>query len=146
MSSHGPYRCNSFTKIQLQELSPPFCNFARVTWKWVRSALPKGPWFISSYLGVKRVYGLIETPAGVVGLPEFVRGIDRRPPLPGVALSGLIFGAEDFATAMGITRSPTLIEMLYARQLVVAVSKTKQINCIDLVRSPTCLTDDIGVY
>lgn len=50
-------------------------------------------------------------------------------------LTGLIFGAEDFAKAAGLTRSQSLIEMQYARQRIVTISKAFNLQCIDLVPS-----------
>lgn len=51
-------------------------------------------------------------------------------------LRGLIFGAEDYAHEVGITRTPSLTEMVYARQHVVTLAKAWQLEALDLVSSP----------
>ena len=51
----------------------------------------------------------------------------------GLHLRGLIFGAEDYAHSTGITRTPSLLEMAYARQKVVTVAKAWNLQCFDLV-------------
>lgn len=49
-------------------------------------------------------------------------------------LAGLIFAAEDFALDMGLTRSPQLTEMLYARSAVVTAAKAAGLeSALDLV-------------
>jgi citrate lyase subunit beta-like protein len=48
-------------------------------------------------------------------------------------LKGVIFGAEDYAQATGITRTPELIEMTYARQKLVSIAKAYNLLCFDLV-------------
>jgi citrate lyase subunit beta-like protein len=48
-------------------------------------------------------------------------------------LKGLIFGAEDYAQLSGITRTPSRIEMLYARQRIVAAAKAYNLEALDLV-------------
>lgn len=48
-------------------------------------------------------------------------------------LDGFIFGAEDYARMTGIKRSSSLMEIMYARQRVVAVSKAFNLQCFDLV-------------
>ena len=48
-------------------------------------------------------------------------------------IRGVIFGAEDFAQSTGITRTPSMIELLHARQQVVLAAKCFGLNVIDLV-------------
>ncbi|KAI5815476.1 citrate lyase subunit beta [Pyronema omphalodes] len=49
-------------------------------------------------------------------------------------LSGLIFAAEDFSLDLGITRTPSLMEFLFARQMIVTAAKAAELHsCIDLV-------------
>ena len=54
-------------------------------------------------------------------------------------LTGLIFGAEDYAKAVGLTRSASLTEMQYVRQRIVTIAKAFNLQCIDLVPFPTKL-------
>ena len=92
------------------------------------------------------MYGLIETPRSLTQLNNYMDLIDKYKRIPRVIMTGFIFGAEDYASLTGITRSPSLLEMTYARQHIVAAAKSKGLQCIDLVQPSTCLTDDIGIY
>ena len=49
-------------------------------------------------------------------------------------LSGLIFAAEDFALDLSITRTPSLLEFLFARSAIVTAARAHNLpNVIDLV-------------
>lgn len=45
----------------------------------------------------------------------------------------LQFSAEDYAAAVGVKRTPSLLEMIYARQKVVTYAKAYNLSAIDLV-------------
>jgi citrate lyase beta subunit len=81
------------------------------------------------------IYALIESPYILTKLDTIIAEI--APLSLGPRLAGLIFGAEDYANDVGITRTPSLIEMLYARQRIVAVAKSFHLQCFDLVFSFT---------
>ena len=46
----------------------------------------------------------------------------------------LKFAAEDYSADMGLTRTPSLTEMIYARQKLVTTAKAFGIQAIDLVK------------
>jgi citrate lyase beta subunit len=73
----------------------------------------------------KIIYGLIETPSSLLSLPTALRQATQ--------IGGLIFGAEDYALASGITRSPSVMEMVYARQKLVCIAKANNLQVFDLV-------------
>lgn len=66
----------------------------------------------------------VETPKGILNLKE-IAGHPR--------LDGLIFGGEDFAAAIGATRTPEAIELLYARQAVLTAAAAYGLQAIDIV-------------
>ncbi len=70
------------------------------------------------------VLALIESAPGVLAAPEIAR-------VP--ATDALIFGAEDFATDIGATRTPDGLEVLYARQRVVVAAASAGCEAIDTV-------------
>jgi citrate lyase beta subunit len=82
---------------------------------------------------------LTETPAGVAFVQNTTAPAQLSPLLSGsrLRIRGLIFGAEDYAKTMGITRSPSLIEMLLARQSLVRAAKARpqRLEVLDLVSS-----------
>jgi hypothetical protein len=93
-----------------------------------------------------KVYGLIETPSSLAHLQNLLHVAiwkhdpelhPRRTSQAYVSkllkLSGLIFGAEDYANAMGLHRTKELTEMLYARQQIVLFAKAFGLDCFDLV-------------
>lgn len=60
-------------------------------------------------------------------------------------LSGLIFAAEDFALDLSLTRSPSLIEFIFARQTIVAAARAYNLpSAIDLVCTDYKDTTDNG--
>lgn len=74
----------------------------------------------------------MEDPSAIINLNQYLTEASWN----NNRLRGIIFGAEDFAQEMGITRSSSLIEMLYARQQAVTIAKAHQIECLDLVLLP----------
>jgi len=74
----------------------------------------------------------IESIRGVLGLREAARG--------SACLRALYFGAEDYATEMGITRSAGGEEVLYARQRVVLGARAAGLAAID--QAVTAIRDD----
>ena len=66
----------------------------------------------------------VETPKGILN----VREIASHP-----RLDALIFGGEDFAAALGATRTPEAIELLYARQAVLTAAAAFGLQAIDMV-------------
>jgi citrate lyase subunit beta-like protein len=75
-----------------------------------------------------RVLALIESARAVMDLREICSATAR--------LSGLIFGAEDFANDLSMTRTPSLTEFLYARSAIVTAARAFEVpSVIDLVRT-----------
>lgn len=74
-------------------------------------------------------YILAESPRTIANLSYHLSKVNRRK----TQLRGVIFGAEDYAQEVGITRTPSLIEMTYARQKVVTVAKAYNLEALDLV-------------
>lgn len=66
----------------------------------------------------------VETPKGILNLKE----IASHP-----RLDAIIFGGEDFAAALGATRTPEAIELLYARQAVLTACAAFGLQAIDIV-------------
>lgn len=66
----------------------------------------------------------VETPKGILNLKE----IASHP-----RLDALIFGGEDFAAAIGATRTPEAVELLYARQAVLVAAAAHGLQAIDMV-------------
>lgn len=84
-------------------------------------------------------YGLIESPWSLVNLDNMLKVLRQQIIQPrGLHLQGLIFGAEDYAHSAGITRTPSLLEMAYARQKVVTIAKAWNLQCFDLVTLISC--------
>ncbi|BFZ55255.1 hypothetical protein PYCC9005_002295 [Savitreella phatthalungensis] len=71
------------------------------------------------------VIALVESAGAVVGLRE-IAGAHAQ-------LSGLVFAAEDYCADAGVTRTPSLIELMYARQAVVTHARAAGLDAIDLV-------------
>lgn len=72
-----------------------------------------------------RVLAMIETALGVLHLREIVASDPR--------LDGLVFGAEDFASSIGATRTPEGLEVAYARSALVLHAKAYGLQAIDMV-------------
>ncbi len=75
--------------------------------------------------GSIRLLLIIESAMGIVNLKDIIAGSRRT--------EGLIFGAEDFASDIGATRSKSGEEVLYARSKVVAYAKAYGLQAIDIV-------------
>ncbi|KAK5044679.1 hypothetical protein LTR84_010571 [Exophiala bonariae] len=73
------------------------------------------------------VIALIESAKALTNLNEICRAAPHL-------LQGLTFAAEDFALDMSITRSPSLTEFLYARQMIATAARAYNLpSTIDLV-------------
>jgi citrate lyase subunit beta-like protein len=73
------------------------------------------------------ILALIESARSIMNLNEICRAAPHL-------LSGLIFAAEDFALDMSITRTPSLTEMLFARQSIATAARAYNLpSTIDLV-------------
>lgn len=73
-----------------------------------------------------KIIALIESARAVMDLPAICQASPY--------LSGLIFAAEDFALDLGITRTPSLSEFLYARSAIVTAARAYGLpSAIDLV-------------
>lgn len=68
---------------------------------------------------------IIETAQGVLNLRE-IAGL-------GSPLQALIFGADDLAADIGAVRTPSSIEVLYARSAVVIAAAAHKLQAIDIV-------------
>ncbi len=66
----------------------------------------------------------VETPKGILNLKDFA-GHPR--------LDALIFGGEDFAAALGATRSRDATELLYGRQATLTAASAFGLQAIDIV-------------
>jgi citrate lyase subunit beta/citryl-CoA lyase len=66
---------------------------------------------------------LIETPLGVETVNEILRASPR--------IIGVMFGAEDFTSAMGIPRTKELPQLLYARSRVSIAARIAEIEAMD---------------
>jgi citrate lyase subunit beta-like protein len=71
-----------------------------------------------------RVLGLIETPLGLTRAADFCSVSSR--------LDGLIFGAEDFRSATGISREGGLEALLFARSTIVTAARAHRLQAIDM--------------
>ncbi|MGE5248765.1 MAG: HpcH/HpaI aldolase/citrate lyase family protein [Bacteroidota bacterium] len=81
-----------------------------------RNRLPVG--------GIRLLVG-VETARGIVNLRE-IAGSDNR-------LEAIIFGGEDYAASVGATRTPEAVELLFAREAVVAACAAFGLQAIDIV-------------
>jgi citrate lyase subunit beta-like protein len=66
----------------------------------------------------------VETARGILNLKE----ITSHP-----RLDGIIFGGEDFAASIGVKRSESAIELLYARQALITACAAYGLQAIDIV-------------
>jgi len=90
----------------------------------VSHARPKS---IADTHGPVAVIALIESAKALTNLNEICRAAPHL-------LQGLTFAAEDFALDMSITRSPSLTEFLYARQMIATAARAYNLpSTIDLV-------------
>jgi citrate lyase subunit beta/citryl-CoA lyase len=70
-----------------------------------------------------RIYPLIESPAALLNAFSIATASDR--------VTALVFGAEDFSAEMGIVRSQTEIELLYARCSIVTSARAAGRDALD---------------
>ncbi|KAI0135231.1 beta subunit of citrate lyase [Daldinia grandis] len=68
-----------------------------------------------------KIMALIESARGITNLSTICRG---------PRLSGIIFGAEDFALDLSLTRTPDLSEFLYARSAMVIAARFENIPTV----------------
>lgn len=73
-----------------------------------------------------QIIALIESARAILNLREICTAVPDH-------LSGLIFAAEDFALDVGLERTPSLLEMLYARQSIVTAAAAYRVSALDLV-------------
>lgn len=85
--------------------------------------------------GAVRILPIIETVRGVLGLPQVAGSSDR--------LVGLSFGAEDFATDLGVERSREGVEGHYPRVQIALWSRLTGVTAVDTVFSD--VNDDEGL-
>jgi len=67
----------------------------------------------------------VETAKGILNLREIAEA-DKR-------LEAIIFGAEDYASSVGATRTKEATEVLYARSAIVAACAANDLQAIDMV-------------
>lgn len=75
-------------------------------------------------------------PLSIIALIESARSIQNLPEICRASpyLSGLVFAAEDFAKDMSLTRTPSLMEFLYARSAIATAARAAMLpSTIDLV-------------
>jgi len=75
--------------------------------------------------GAIRLLAAVESAQGIVHLDRIVRASAR--------LEAIIFGAEDFASSVGATRSTQGWEVLYARSAVLTYTSAYNLQAIDMV-------------
>lgn len=75
--------------------------------------------------GAIRLLAAVESALGIVHLEKIVRAPAR--------LEAIIFGAEDFASSVGATRSTQSWEVLYARSAVLTYTSAYNLQAIDMV-------------
>jgi citrate lyase subunit beta / citryl-CoA lyase len=66
---------------------------------------------------------LIETPQGVESVNDILKASDR--------IIGVLFGAEDFTSAMGIPRTKEVSQLLYARSRISIAARVADIEALD---------------
>lgn len=93
--------------------------------------------FISDVLAHSRSKEHSSTPIGVLALIESAKSLSNLTEICRAAphlLQGLVFAAEDFALDMSITRTPSLTEFLYARQMIATAARAHNLpSTLDLV-------------
>ncbi len=101
---------------------PKVESFEQVEWasRIIEDAELKNGWQVNSI----RILIGVETAKGILNLKE----IAAHP-----RLEAVIFGGEDFAASIGATRTKDAIELLYARQAVIAACAAFDLQPIDIV-------------
>ncbi|MCX6056302.1 MAG: CoA ester lyase [Chloroflexi bacterium] len=77
--------------------------------------------------GTIAILALIENAAAFINLPSICVASSR--------LQGLIFGAEDFAADVGVTRTLEAMELLYARSSLVMYAAAFGMQAVDMVQT-----------
>lgn len=93
--------------------------------KWVSERIETYELSSKLNLGKIRLLVGVETAKGIMNLKE-IAGADKR-------LEAIIFGGEDYAASVGAIRTKEAIELLYARQAVVAACAANDLQAIDIV-------------
>ena len=98
---------------------------ARDQIRWVSTQLAEAERRSGLSPGEIILIAVVETARGILNLPEII-GADPR-------LQALIFGAEDFASDLGATRTPEAWEVFYARSAIVTHAAAANLQAIDQV-------------
>ncbi|KAI9105405.1 Pyruvate/Phosphoenolpyruvate kinase-like domain-containing protein [Phlyctochytrium arcticum] len=72
-----------------------------------------------------RILACIESALGILNIKEIANADPR--------VDGLVFAAEDYAADTGLTRTPSRLEFLYARQRVATAASAFGLQAIDMV-------------
>jgi citrate lyase subunit beta-like protein len=95
-------------------------------------------WLTLNGLAQVRMLGIIETPLGLTRVNEFC-GTSAK-------LDALMFGSEDFRSAVGIPHSAGLTPILFARSAVVAAARAHRRQAIDMIslnfKNPDIVTQE----
>ena len=88
-----------------------------------------------------RILAMIETPLGLTRVNDFCTATKK--------LDGLIFGAEDFRSAAGISHAAGEPAILYARSAIVTAARAFTLQAVDMTsldfrREENCIKDAIG--
>lgn len=83
---------------------------------------------LSIEAGRTKLFAVIESSRGLVSIREIAMCSQTFP-----RLSGLIFGAEDYAGSVGATRTKEGIEILFARSRLVMFAKAFGLDAIDTI-------------
>jgi citrate lyase subunit beta-like protein len=92
---------------------------------WVSGQIGSYEWANGYPAGMIRMLIGVETARGILNLKE-IAGADRR-------LEAIIFGGEDYAASIGATRTKEAVELLYAREAVVAACAAFDLQPLDIV-------------
>ncbi len=76
-------------------------------------------------VGQIRLFAIIETALGIMNVKEIAQASPR--------IAALMFGAEDLAGDMGVSRTPAGGEVFYARSAVVTAAAAYKLQALDMV-------------
>lgn len=93
--------------------------------RWVSAQLAEAERRSGLSPGEIILIAVVETARGILNLPEIISADPR--------LQALIFGAEDFASDLGATRTPEAWEVFYARSAIVTHAAAANLQAIDQV-------------
>ena len=93
--------------------------------KWVSEHIESYELSSNLNIGAIRLLIGVETAKGILNLKEIAEA-DKR-------LEAIIFGAEDYATSVGATRTKEGMEVLYARSAVVTACAANDLQAIEMV-------------